>query len=96
MSGWSCPHQTGDYFCQRVNMDCVPGMKGCVLRGKVHFAKDEEAHPAPAPERGAGKGTAKMEGEGFDLNRGSPSFSRTEISVSKRPKTKSRKDPKCR
>lgn len=42
MSSWSCPHQTGDYYCQRVKRDCEPGMKGCVLRGKVRFAKDED------------------------------------------------------
>ena len=42
MSSWSCPHQTGDYFCQRVKKTCEPGMKGCILRGKVHFAKDDE------------------------------------------------------
>lgn len=48
MSTWSCPHQTGDYFCLRVKKTCEPGMKGCVLRGKVHFAKDEEPIPGPS------------------------------------------------
>lgn len=38
MSGWSCPHQTGDYQCKRVKTTCHPGMKGCILRGKVVFA----------------------------------------------------------
>lgn len=42
MSSWSCPYQTTDYYCQRVKRDCVPGMKGCVLRGKVRFASDDE------------------------------------------------------
>jgi hypothetical protein len=42
MSGWSCPHQTGNYFCQRVKRECEPGMKGCVLRGKVRFANEED------------------------------------------------------
>ena len=55
MSGWSCPHQTGNYFCQRVKRECVPGMKGCVLRGKVRFAKDEvysnPSAESPAPLR---------------------------------------------
>lgn len=45
MSSWSCPYQTGDYFCQRVQKTCEPGMKGCILRGKVHFAKDEVVFP---------------------------------------------------
>ena len=53
MSSWSCPHQTKDYFCQRVKRECVPGMKGCVLRGKVRFAREDEEtaliteNPAP-------------------------------------------------
>lgn len=51
MSGWSCPHQTGDYYCQRVKTDCVPGMKGCVLRGKVRFAVEEEFIPSPRQEQ---------------------------------------------
>ncbi len=35
MGGWSCPYQTKDMQCQRVKIECDPGMKGCVLRGKV-------------------------------------------------------------
>ncbi|HJT23654.1 MAG TPA: hypothetical protein VJ873_03710 [bacterium] len=42
MSTWSCPHQTADYYCQRVKTGCVPGMKGCILRGKVRFAGEDE------------------------------------------------------
>lgn len=36
MSSFSCPHivETG---CTRLKTDCVPGRRGCVLRGKVHF-----------------------------------------------------------
>jgi hypothetical protein len=41
MGGWSCPYQTKDMQCQRVKIDCKPGMKGCVLRGKVVFAQDD-------------------------------------------------------
>lgn len=38
MSGsWSCPHEI-DGVCQRVNgAICEPGMRGCVLDGKVTF-----------------------------------------------------------
>lgn len=42
MPTWSCPHQMDDYFCQRVKKTCEPGMKGCVLRGKVRFAEEDE------------------------------------------------------
>lgn len=41
MSAWSCPHDI-DGVCQRVaGAACDPGMRGCVLHGKVVFAKDE-------------------------------------------------------
>lgn len=35
--GWGCPHEI-DGLCQRVNgAICEPGMRGCVLDGKVTF-----------------------------------------------------------
>lgn len=41
MSSWSCPHDL-DNVCQRVRgAVCSPGMRGCVLEGKVRFARDE-------------------------------------------------------
>ncbi len=49
MSGWSCPHQTHLYICQRVKVVCKPGMKGCVLRGKVRFAGEECIVTPPDP-----------------------------------------------
>ena len=59
MSSWSCPHDV-DGICQRVQgATCEPGMRGCVLEGKVRFARDEmnlprkpvkpAAPPEPAP-----------------------------------------------
>jgi hypothetical protein len=34
---WGCPHEI-DGVCQRVNgAICEPGMRGCVLDGKVTF-----------------------------------------------------------
>ena len=45
MSSWSCPHEVGG-ICQRVNgAFCRPGMKGCVLCGKVQF--QDGVIPAP-------------------------------------------------
>ncbi len=36
---FSCPHFDPDRdFCLRLNTDCVPGRKGCVLVGKAVFA----------------------------------------------------------
>jgi hypothetical protein len=41
MSAWSCPHDL-EGICQRVlGAVCAPGMRGCVLEGKVRFARDE-------------------------------------------------------
>ena len=41
MSAWSCPHDL-DGVCQRVQgAICAPGMRGCVLEGKVRFASEE-------------------------------------------------------
>ena len=38
---WSCPHDL-DGVCQRVQgAVCEPGMRGCVLEGKVRFAREE-------------------------------------------------------
>lgn len=38
MSAWSCPHDA-DGVCQQVaGARCDPGMRGCVLHGRVRFA----------------------------------------------------------
>lgn len=40
-AAWSCPHDL-ERICQRVRgAVCSPGMRGCVLEGKVRFARDE-------------------------------------------------------
>ena len=45
MSAWSCPHDL-DGVCQRVQgAVCAPGMRGCVLEGKVRFAREELNRP---------------------------------------------------
>ncbi len=36
MSGWGCKHQSGD-TCNKVGGPCQPGMRGCVLCGRVVF-----------------------------------------------------------
>lgn len=39
MSSFSCPHlEFEKEFCIRLNLDCVPGRKGCVLKNKYSFA----------------------------------------------------------
>ena len=55
MGSWGCPHEV-DERCQRVNgAYCVPGMKGCVLYGKVEFP--DGPPPLPRwPDREADRG----------------------------------------
>ena len=52
MSGsWGCPHEV-DGLCQRVNgAICEPGMRGCVLDGKVTFP-DHRPHLPRWPSPG--------------------------------------------
>lgn len=57
MSAWSCPHDLQG-VCLRVHGTvCDPGMRGCVLEGKVRFAREEmnerrkPAKVAPAEEK---------------------------------------------
>lgn len=42
MSSFSCPHLDLEFNkCSRLQKDCIPGRTGCVLSGKVEFAKKE-------------------------------------------------------
>jgi len=62
MSSWSCPHDLNG-VCQLVKgAACDPGMRGCVLQGKVRFAGEDKnlprkparakpASPPPPPKR---------------------------------------------
>lgn len=46
MSAWGCPHDAGG-VCQRVvGARCSPGMRGCVLEGRVRFAEASMNTPA--------------------------------------------------
>lgn len=56
MSGWGCPHEV-DGLCQRVNGAlCEPGMRGCVIDGKVSFPDGRPHLPRwpPASRRAGG------------------------------------------
>jgi hypothetical protein len=38
MSSFACPHfDAANHWCLRLNADCVPGRRGCVLAGKATF-----------------------------------------------------------
>jgi hypothetical protein len=61
MSSWGCPHEF-DGLCQRVNgAICKPGMRGCVLQGKVEF-KDGVV-PAPRWPDGSTRGRPRKTDE---------------------------------
>ncbi len=43
MSSWSCPYFDEKHdWCRRLNIDCVPGRKGCVLPKNLTYAVDPE------------------------------------------------------
>jgi hypothetical protein len=45
MSSWGCPHQVNQ-LCQKLKGPyCRPGMRGCVLAGKVSFHHGEVPFP---------------------------------------------------
>lgn len=53
MSAWGCPHEV-DGLCEKLSGACCrPGMKGCVLAGKVEFPDGKI--PAPVWPRGRPK-----------------------------------------
>lgn len=38
---FSCKHYDHDKdWCSKLNLKCIPGRNGCVLKGKVCFAED--------------------------------------------------------
>ena len=48
-SCWDCPHKE-DGKCRLVkNLPCDPGMKGCVLFGRVTFADPAKNRPKKEP-----------------------------------------------
>ncbi len=59
MSSFTCPHfDLANDWCLLLKTDCVPGRKGCVLRGKVNFLipaeervrlKEEQKRQQPRP-----------------------------------------------
>lgn len=51
MSGWGCPHEV-EGLCERVRRAyCRPGMKGCVLVGKIELSDGVIPTPVwPTPE----------------------------------------------
>ena len=56
---WGCPHED-DGLCKRLNgAYCDPGMRGCVLQGKVEFVDGRE-HVPRWPEKVDGGGAVDL------------------------------------
>lgn len=60
MGSWGCPHEVNG-VCQRLKqLPCDPGMKGCILSGRVVFSNPLKNRPVRI---GKGK-PVKAKGEG--------------------------------
>jgi hypothetical protein len=55
VSSWSCPHEESGTCNKVAGAYCRPGMKGCVLVGKVSFQDGD----VPEPEWPPGKEPAR-------------------------------------
>lgn len=59
MSSWSCPHEVNGICNKVAGAYCRPGMKGCILVGKVQFEDGLVPGPRWPPGRGpAGRRSA--------------------------------------
>lgn len=45
MGGWGCPHEINGQCDHVPGKACDPGMKGCVLHGKVTFSIEAKNSP---------------------------------------------------
>ncbi len=51
MSSWNCPHQVNDACLKVDGAYCRPGMRGCILVGKVKFQDGKIPAPVWMPGR---------------------------------------------
>ncbi|MCX6943450.1 MAG: hypothetical protein NT173_01570 [Opitutales bacterium] len=60
---FSCPHfRPDDDHCLRLETDCVPGRRGCVLQGRAEFAVPAEERVREREEENRWKAAAKLWG----------------------------------
>jgi hypothetical protein len=74
MSSWSCPHQVDDICREVKGAYCRPGMRGCVVAGRVTFQDGKVPHPVwpeGADPRERAEAEAKLEAEAGTGGRGS-------------------------
>jgi len=46
MTAWGCPHEVDGKCLKIKGIRCDPGMKGCVLSGRVRFSVEAKNRPA--------------------------------------------------
>ena len=63
MSSWSCPHEVNGLCNKVAGAFCRPGMKGCILAGKVQFADGEVPEPRWPPGKARGRRAKASDGE---------------------------------
>ncbi len=49
VSSWNCPHQVNEVCVKVAGAYCRPGMRGCVLFGKVTFQDGKVPYPVWPP-----------------------------------------------
>lgn len=49
--GWTCQHDYQGY-CKLVKKSCLPGMKGCTLKGEFIFSSNIQAKDDKKEEKG--------------------------------------------
>ncbi len=63
MSSWSCPHEVNGLCNKVAGAYCRPGMKGCILVGKVQFADGVVPEPRWPPGKAPPRRPPRPDGE---------------------------------
>jgi hypothetical protein len=73
MGSWGCPHDVNG-VCQRVKkLPCDPGMRGCVLYGRVVFSNPAKNRPAKRTARTTSNGSREQSLTPISIERAEPS-----------------------
>ncbi len=63
MSSWNCPHEVNGTCAKVAGAYCRPGMKGCILVGKVTFQDGVVPAPVWPPRADGTPGGPPRQGE---------------------------------
>lgn len=62
MGGWGCPHEVNE-FCKRLKGPCRPGLRGCILYGKVTLREPEAADQGETKPKGSHGSSSPFAGQ---------------------------------